>query len=86
MLLTRLFSILIVAQAYLVVDACIHTEPYRRTEQDFDYKLYIMELAMEWVEEKCHVELSRSTYYLLCKRFFSSANYNKGKRANKQIT
>lgn len=42
------------------MDACIHTEPYRRAEKDFDYKLYIMELAMEWVEEKCRVELSRS--------------------------
>ncbi|KAK3841532.1 MAG: pre-RNA processing PIH1/Nop17-domain-containing protein [Linnemannia gamsii] len=49
-----------VAKAYLVVDACIHTEPYKRAEKDFDYKLYIMELAMEWVEEKCRVELSRN--------------------------
>ncbi|KAG0202358.1 hypothetical protein BGX33_009760 [Mortierella sp. NVP41] len=49
-----------VAKAYLVVDACIHMEPYKRAEQDFDYKLYIMELAMEWVEEKCRVELSRN--------------------------
>ncbi|KAF9119028.1 hypothetical protein BGW39_000663 [Mortierella sp. 14UC] len=49
-----------IAKAYLVVDACIYTEPYKRTEKDFDYKLYIMELAMEWVEEKCRVELSRN--------------------------
>ncbi|CAO3566521.1 unnamed protein product [Mortierella alpina] len=49
-----------VAKSYLVVDACIHTEPYKRAEGDFDYKLYIMELAMEWVEEKCRVELSRN--------------------------
>ncbi|KAF9540495.1 hypothetical protein EC957_004068 [Mortierella hygrophila] len=49
-----------VAKAYLVVDACIHSEPYKRAEKDFDYKLYIMELAMEWVEEKCRVELSRN--------------------------
>ncbi|KAF9274019.1 hypothetical protein BGZ88_003337 [Linnemannia elongata] len=49
-----------VAKVYLVVDACIHTEPYKRSEKDFDYKLYIMELAMEWVEEKCRVELSRN--------------------------
>ncbi|KAF9962234.1 hypothetical protein BGZ70_008095 [Mortierella alpina] len=49
-----------VAKSYLVVDACIHTEPYKRAEKDFDYKLYIMELAMEWVEEKCRVELSRN--------------------------
>ncbi|KAF9948283.1 hypothetical protein BGZ65_008180 [Modicella reniformis] len=48
------------SMSYLVVDACIHTEPYKRTEKDFDYKLYIMELAMEWVEEKCRVDLSRN--------------------------
>lgn len=43
-----------------MVDACVHTDAYKRTEKDFDYKLYIMELAMEWVEEKCQIELSRS--------------------------
>ncbi|KAK3821027.1 MAG: pre-RNA processing PIH1/Nop17-domain-containing protein [Benniella sp.] len=48
-----------VSRRYLVLDACIHTEPFKRTEKDFDYKLYIMELAMEWVEEKCRIELSR---------------------------
>ena len=58
----------VVAKGYLVVDACIHTEPYRRAEKDFDYKLYIMELAMEWVEEKCRVELSRSK----CHTFLAS--------------
>jgi len=57
------------AKAYLVVDACIHTDPYKRTKKDFDYKLYIMELAMEWVEEKCRVELSRS------KQRFTSQSY-----------
>ncbi|KAI8606375.1 pre-RNA processing PIH1/Nop17-domain-containing protein [Dissophora ornata] len=48
------------AKGYLVIDACIHTEPFKRTEKDMDYKLYIMELAMEWVEEKCRIELSRN--------------------------
>ncbi|KAF9303520.1 PIH1 domain-containing protein 1 [Mortierella antarctica] len=47
-------------RSYLVVDACVHTDAYKRTEKDFDYKLYIMELAMEWVEEKCQIELSRN--------------------------
>ncbi|GJJ67993.1 hypothetical protein EMPS_00339 [Entomortierella parvispora] len=47
-------------KTYLVVDACIHTQPYKRTETDLDFKLYIMELAMEWVEEKCRMDLSRS--------------------------
>ncbi|KAF9996532.1 PIH1 domain-containing protein 1 [Entomortierella chlamydospora] len=48
------------SKCYLVIDACIHTEPLKRAEKDFDYKLYIMELAMEWAEEKCHIELSRN--------------------------
>lgn len=47
-----------------MVDACVHTDAYKRTEKDFDYKLYIMELAMEWVEEKCQIELSRSMFLL----------------------
>lgn len=51
-----------------MVDACVHTDAYKRTEKDFDYKLYIMELAMEWVEEKCQIELSRSMFL-----FFLSA-------------
>lgn len=46
-----------------MVDACVHTDAYKRTEKDFDYKLYIMELAMEWVEEKCQIELSRSNVF-----------------------
>jgi len=53
---------LLVSRRYLVLDACIHTEPFKRTEKDFDYKLYIMELAMEWVEEKCRIELSRGIH------------------------
>ncbi|KAF9199301.1 hypothetical protein BGZ49_010617 [Haplosporangium sp. Z 27] len=49
-----------VSKSYLVVDACIHTEPLRRVEHDFDYKLYIMVLAMEWIEVKCRLEISRN--------------------------
>ncbi|KAF9433046.1 PIH1 domain-containing protein 1 [Entomortierella beljakovae] len=49
-----------VSKSYLVVDACIHTDALKRAERDFDYKLYIMELAMEWTEEKCRIELSRN--------------------------
>ncbi|KAF9584316.1 hypothetical protein BGW38_006890 [Lunasporangiospora selenospora] len=47
-------------KGYLVVDACINSDPYKRAEKDFDFKLYIMELAMEWVEEKCRIKLSRN--------------------------
>ncbi|KAG0346218.1 PIH1 domain-containing protein 1 [Podila humilis] len=47
------------SRSYLVIDACVHTDAYKRTEKDFDYKLYIMELAMEWAEEKCRLDLSR---------------------------
>lgn len=57
-----------------MVDACVHTDAYKRTEKDFDYKLYIMELAMEWVEEKCQIELSRSMFllfYTLAKKWIN---------------
>jgi hypothetical protein len=36
--------------------ACIHTEPLKRTQNGFDYKLHIMELAMEWAEENWQLE------------------------------
>ncbi|KAI9495425.1 PIH1 family, partial [Zychaea mexicana] len=43
----------------LIMDACIHTQPYMRAERDLDFKLYILELAIEFVEEMESVELSR---------------------------
>ncbi|RUS30309.1 pre-RNA processing PIH1/Nop17-domain-containing protein [Jimgerdemannia flammicorona] len=48
----------------LVFDACIHTNPYVRAERDLDYRLYVLELAMELVEEKEGVTLSRGNYML----------------------
>ncbi|KAK9765996.1 hypothetical protein K7432_005254 [Basidiobolus ranarum] len=46
-------------KACLVFDACIHSEPFQRSCQDFDFRLYIIELAIEWVEEKNKLELRR---------------------------
>lgn len=43
----------------LIMDACIHTQAYLRCEKNLDYRLYILELAMEYVEEICSVNLSR---------------------------
>ncbi|CAO3617049.1 unnamed protein product [Mucor hiemalis] len=43
----------------LIMDACIHTQAYLRCEKDLDYRLYILELAMEYVEEICSIHLSR---------------------------
>lgn len=43
----------------LIMDACVHTQAYLRCEKDLDYRLYILELAMEYVEEICSVNLSR---------------------------
>ena len=36
----------------IVVDACVHTQQYVRAERDLDYRLYILELAMELIEER----------------------------------
>ncbi|KAI8348617.1 hypothetical protein B0O80DRAFT_501975 [Mortierella sp. GBAus27b] len=33
----------------------------RRMENNFDYKLHIMELAMEWAEENSQLELDRAS-------------------------
>lgn len=41
------------------MDACIHTQPYLRSERDLDFRLYILELSMEYVEEVSQVKLSR---------------------------
>ncbi|KAI8084017.1 pre-RNA processing PIH1/Nop17-domain-containing protein [Gilbertella persicaria] len=43
----------------LVMDACVHTQPYLRSEKDLDFRLYILELAMEYVEDLLSVSLSR---------------------------
>lgn len=46
----------------LITDACINTQPYVRTERDLDYRLYILELSIEWAEEKESIELDRGKY------------------------
>jgi len=43
----------------LVFDTCIHSDPYYKTMENGDFKLFIIELAMEWVEEKNKMALSR---------------------------
>jgi hypothetical protein len=41
------------------MDACINTQPYLRSEKDLDFRLYIIELSMEYVEDIASVSLSR---------------------------
>ncbi|CAO3620449.1 unnamed protein product [Cunninghamella blakesleeana] len=43
----------------LIFDTCIHTQPYIRSEHDLDFRLYILELAFELIEEQNQIELSR---------------------------
>ncbi|KAI8357294.1 pre-RNA processing PIH1/Nop17-domain-containing protein [Blakeslea trispora] len=43
----------------LVMDACINTLPYLKSEKNLDFRLYILELAMEYVEDDVAVSLSR---------------------------
>lgn len=42
-----------------MMDACVNTQPYLRSEKDLDFRLYLLELAMEYVEEALSVDLSR---------------------------
>ncbi|CAG8629258.1 4866_t:CDS:2 [Funneliformis caledonium] len=44
-------------------DAIIHPQPYKRTEEDSDFKLYISELAVEMIEEQFSLEMSRKYAY-----------------------
>ncbi|RIB24055.1 pre-RNA processing PIH1/Nop17-domain-containing protein [Gigaspora rosea] len=43
----------------LVCDAMIHSDPYKRTIKDSDFKLYITELAVELIEDNHKLQLSR---------------------------
>ncbi|KAG5459247.1 MAG: pre-RNA processing PIH1/Nop17-domain-containing protein [Olpidium bornovanus] len=43
----------------LVFSACIHTSPYQKAKDDFDFKLFLIELAVEWVEEKSGLKMNR---------------------------
>ncbi|KAJ3174723.1 PIH1 domain-containing protein 1 [Geranomyces variabilis] len=43
----------------LVFDACVHTGPLEKAKADFDFKLFLIILALEWVEEKHKLKLSR---------------------------
>lgn len=41
------------------MDACLNTQTYLRCEKDLDYSLYVLEIAMEYIEEKMSIHLSR---------------------------
>ncbi|KAI7872765.1 hypothetical protein BDF14DRAFT_24437 [Spinellus fusiger] len=41
------------------MDACFHTRAFIRSETDLDYRLYLIELAFEYIEESENVVLSR---------------------------
>jgi len=43
----------------IVFDACVNTNTIVKATKDYDYKLFLIELAIEWVEEKYKLELSR---------------------------
>ncbi|KAL7747211.1 hypothetical protein RI367_007422 [Sorochytrium milnesiophthora] len=43
----------------VVFDACINSDVLHKAEKDTDFKLFIIELAVEWVEEKHKMSLSR---------------------------
>jgi hypothetical protein len=41
------------------MDACLHTTAYLKSEKDLDYRLYVLEVAMEYIEEMICIQLSR---------------------------
>jgi hypothetical protein len=43
----------------LVFDACINTQAIELSKTDPDFQLFIIELAIEWIEEKHKMKLSR---------------------------
>ncbi|KAI9100529.1 pre-RNA processing PIH1/Nop17-domain-containing protein [Phlyctochytrium arcticum] len=47
------------AKMCLVFDACINTNPLTKANMDMDYKLFLIELSLEWIEEMYKLDLSR---------------------------
>lgn len=43
----------------LIFDACINTQPCMRSERHLEFRLYVLELCLELIEERISVELSR---------------------------
>ncbi|KAJ1977078.1 hypothetical protein H4R34_003728 [Dimargaris verticillata] len=43
----------------VIFDAVIHPVPLARAMGDFDFRLYLIELCLEWVEERSQMQLSR---------------------------
>ncbi|OAD78030.1 hypothetical protein PHYBLDRAFT_164913 [Phycomyces blakesleeanus NRRL 1555(-)] len=43
----------------LIMDSCFHTRAYIRAERDLEYRLYLLELSIEYVEDNENVVLSR---------------------------
>lgn len=50
---------LLAGKPALIFDACINTQPYMRSERHLEFRLYILELCIELIEERISVELSR---------------------------
>ncbi|KAJ1920461.1 hypothetical protein H4219_001298 [Mycoemilia scoparia] len=49
---------------YWIYDAIVHPDPINRAEQDFDFRLYLTELALEHVEDKYGYVLGRDIKFL----------------------
>ncbi|KAJ1981721.1 hypothetical protein H4R35_000614 [Dimargaris xerosporica] len=43
----------------VIFDAVVHPIPLARAMGDFDFRLYLIELCLEWVEERSQMQLSR---------------------------
>ncbi|KAI8910967.1 pre-RNA processing PIH1/Nop17-domain-containing protein [Gorgonomyces haynaldii] len=43
----------------VVFDACINSRPFQESTADDDFKLFVVELALQWVEQKHDLKLSR---------------------------
>lgn len=62
--------------ACIVFDACCHTSVLEKCVNDIDYKMFIIELAIEWVENKHQVKLSRGNRLLAGDQTTSCSTYS----------
>ena len=46
----------------LVVDACMHPRAFDKASEDDEFKMFLVELCLQWVENRYQLELSRGEF------------------------
>ena len=56
-----------------VVDVVMNSDPYKKTLENPNFKAFMMELCLQWIEQKCNMKLDKSNYpFIIITRLFIS--------------